>query len=173
MSSSASTSPCRRIAAWLPLIAVFAATSALHAQEKHVFNPNQLPMKLPFSQGIQVGDMLWVAGTEGDVKLDIEGQTRTALEGIKKVLDAAGYQPSEVVQVTVYLKDVSEFPRMNAVYTQFFPDPKPTRATVQVAGLVNDAHVEIAAVAVHNRPGNTRPALGSPSAGSRQGEAGQ
>ena len=70
---------------------------------------------------------------------------------MKKVLDAAGYTPSEVVQVTVYLADVNDFDKMNAVYKTFFPDPKPTRATVQVAHLVHDAKIEIAAVAVHNK----------------------
>jgi len=143
--------PARCVPLWLGAIALtLASSTVLRAQERHVFNPGQVPGNLPFSQGIQVGQTLWVAGTEGDVKLDIDGQTRTALENIKKVVEAAGYQMSDIVQVTVYLKDITEFPKMNAVYRTFFTDPKPTRATVQVAGLVNDAHVEIAAVAVHH-----------------------
>ena len=95
--------------------------------------------------------MLWIAGIEGVVSGDIEAETRTALENIKKVLDAAGYTPADVVQVTVYLKDIDDFPKMNGVYRTFFPDPKPTRTTVQVAKLVNDARVEITSVAVHAR----------------------
>jgi 2-iminobutanoate/2-iminopropanoate deaminase len=142
----------RRTVVLLSLLAL-ASVPALQAQERHVFNPPGLPSNLPFSNGIQVGDQLWIAGTEGAVRGDIETETRGALENIKKVLDAAGYQVGDVVQVTVYLKDVTEFPRMNAVYAAFFPDPKPTRTTVQVARLVNDAKIEITAVAVHRHQG--------------------
>jgi 2-iminobutanoate/2-iminopropanoate deaminase len=128
-----------------------ACVPALQAQERHVFNPPGAPTNLPFSNGMQVGDQLWIAGTEGVVSGDIEAETRTALENIKKVLDAAGFAVGDVVQVTVYLKDINDFQRMNAVYGAFFPDPKPTRTTVQVARLVNDARIEITAVAVHHR----------------------
>jgi 2-iminobutanoate/2-iminopropanoate deaminase len=121
-----------------------------------VFNPPGSPTNLPFSNGIQVGEMLWVAGTEGVVSGDIESETRTALENVKKVLDAAGYTPSEVVQVTVYLADINDFDKMNSVYKTFFPDPKPTRATVQVAHLVNNAKIEIASVAIHTHAGTSR-----------------
>jgi 2-iminobutanoate/2-iminopropanoate deaminase len=127
--------------------------SRLWAQERHIFNPPGLPSNLPFSNGVQVGDQLWIAGVEGVVTGDIEAETRTALEKIKKVLDAAGYQVGDVVQVTVYLKDINDFPRMNVVYAAFFPDPKPTRTTVQVAQLVNDARIEITSVAVHHHAG--------------------
>jgi len=50
--------------------------------------------------------------------------------------------------VTVYLVDLNEFEAMNKVYLKFMPDPKPTRATVQVARLVGDARIEISAIAV-------------------------
>ncbi len=133
----------------LVLLALCAAPS-LQAQERQVYNPPGLPANLPFSNGIRVGDMLWIAGTEGTVTGDIESETRTALENIKKTLDAAGFKPSEVVQVTVYLKDIEDFPKMNAVYREFFPDPKPTRTTVQIARLVNDARIEITSVAVRD-----------------------
>jgi 2-iminobutanoate/2-iminopropanoate deaminase len=126
--------------------------ATLPAQERRVINPPGLPTNLPFSNGIQVGDMLWIAGTEGIVSGDITEETRTALANVKKVLDAAGFDVRDVVQVTVYLKDVDEFQKMNAVYREFFPDPRPTRTTVQVARLVNDARVEITSVAVRRRP---------------------
>jgi 2-iminobutanoate/2-iminopropanoate deaminase len=128
-----------------------ACAPALKTRERHVFNPPGAPTNLPFSNGMQVGNQLWVAGTEGVVTGDIDAETRTALENIKKVLDAAGFEVGDVVQVTVYLKDINDFQRMNAVYGAFFPDPKPTRTTVQVARLVNDARIEITAVAVHHR----------------------
>jgi 2-iminobutanoate/2-iminopropanoate deaminase len=145
----------------LPVALLFALVLALfptrlHAQDRRVFNPPGAPTNLPFSNGIQVGDMLWVAGTEGTVSGDIEAETRTALENIKKVLDAAGYTPAEVVQVTVYLADINDFDKMNSVYKTFFPDPKPTRTTVQVAHLVNNAKIEITSVAIHTPKSSTK-----------------
>jgi len=138
------------------VLCVALGPACLRAQERHVFNPPGSPTNLPFSNGIQVGDMLWVAGTEGTISGDIESETRTALENIKKVLDAAGFQPSDVVQVTVYLADIQDFDKMNGVYKTFFPDPKPTRTTVQVAHLVRDAKIEITSVAVRSHTGAAR-----------------
>jgi 2-iminobutanoate/2-iminopropanoate deaminase len=124
---------------------------ALRAQERRVFNPPGLPSNLPFSNGMQIGNTLWIAGMQGVVTGDIEAETRTALANMKKVLDAAGFQVGDVVQVTVYLKDINDFPKMNAIYREFFPDPKPTRTTVEVARLVNDARIEITSVAVKRK----------------------
>jgi len=143
---------------WLPAIGMLMAASALtlQGQERRVFNPPGLPSNLPFSNGIQIGDMLYIAGMQGVISGDIESETRTTLANIKKVLDAAGFQPSDVVQVTVYLKDLNDFPKMNAVYREFFPDPKPTRTTVEVARMVNDARVEITSVARRTHGGSAQ-----------------
>jgi len=133
-----------------------ASALTLQGQERRVFNPPGLPSNLPFSNGIQIGDMLYIAGMQGVISGDIESETRTTLANIKKVLDAAGFQPSDVVQVTVYLKDLNDFPKMNAVYREFFPDPKPTRTTVEVARMVNDARVEITSVARRTHGGSAQ-----------------
>jgi 2-iminobutanoate/2-iminopropanoate deaminase len=77
------------------------------------------------------------------------GQLReSALGNIANVIKAAGFQLNDIVAVTVYLADIHEFGDMNKVYRGFLPDPKPARATVQVAALVNNARIEISAVAV-------------------------
>lgn len=140
---------------WLPVMVLLTAVCAatMQAQERHVFNPPGAPTNLPFSNGMQVGDMLYIAGMQGKISDDIADETRSCLANIKKVLDAAGYSPGDVVQVTVYLKDLNDFQKMNAVYREFFPDPKPTRTTVQVAGLVNNAHIEITSVAMRSHGG--------------------
>lgn len=116
-------------------------------------NPPGSPEGLPFSNGILVGDTLYVAGTQGtdaNEKLEpgIEAQTRAALEQIRKIVRGAGMTMGNVVAVNVYLADVHEFGKMNSVYKTFFPNPKPTRTTVQAAGLVNGARIEISAIAV-------------------------
>ena len=112
---------------------------------------------LPFSDGVVAGNTLYVAGQEGTdeasklVPGGIGPETKAALDNIQKVLKAAGFELKDVVSVTVYLADIHEFPDMNKVYKDVLPDPKPARATVQVAALVNGARIEIAAVAVKQK----------------------
>jgi 2-iminobutanoate/2-iminopropanoate deaminase len=109
---------------------------------------------LPFSDGIIAGNTMYVAGQEGTDdagKLASGGigpETKAALDNITKVLKAGGFDLKDVVSVTVYLADIKEFPEMNKVYKTVLPDPKPARATIQAAALVNDARVEIAVIAV-------------------------
>jgi 2-iminobutanoate/2-iminopropanoate deaminase len=149
---------CPSLVRLLPALVVLGAVSATgaQAQERHIFNPPGTPTNLPFSNGIQVGNTLYIAGMQGTKSDDIEAETRSTLASIKKVLDAAGFKVTDVVQVTVYLKDVNDFQKMNAAYREFFPDPKPTRTTVEVARLVNDAHVEITSVAVRSSGGSAQ-----------------
>ena len=112
---------------------------------------------LPFSDGIIAGNTLYVAGQEGSDdtgKLAAGGigpETKRALDNIEKVLKAAGFELKDVVSVTVYLADIHDFAEMNKVYKAVVPDPKPARATIQAAALVNDARVEIAAIAVKQK----------------------
>lgn len=122
-----------------------------HAQQKRVV-PG--PKELPYSEGIVVGNTLYIAGQEGEDesgKLKPGGigpETQATLENLTKVVKAAGFELKDVVAVTVYLTDFREFSEMNKVYRRFMPDPKPTRATVQVAALYNNARIEISAIAV-------------------------
>ena len=101
-----------------------------------------------------MGNTLYIAGQEaededGNLKVrGIEPETRGTLENLAKVVKAAGFELKDVVSVTVYLADLKEFEAMNKVYREVMPDPKPTRATVQVVRLVNDARIEISAIAV-------------------------
>jgi len=135
------------------LLTMALAAQPGYAQERKFINLP--PAKgLPFSDGVLAGNTLYIAGQEG---LDESGklvsggigpETKAALDGIEKVLKAAGLELKDVVSVTVYLADIHDFPEMNKVYKSVIPDPKPARATVQVAALVNDARIEIAAIAV-------------------------
>jgi 2-iminobutanoate/2-iminopropanoate deaminase len=123
---------------------------------KRAINPPGTAEGLPFSNGILVGNTLYVAGQEGldNGKLRPGGigpETQAALENIKKIVTAAGLEMADVVSVTVYIADLAEFGEMNKVYKTFFPEPRPARATVQVAALVGHARVEISAIAVKTR----------------------
>jgi 2-iminobutanoate/2-iminopropanoate deaminase len=112
---------------------------------------------LPFSDGIVAGNTLYIAGQQGSdesgklVPGGIGPQTKATLDNIEKVVKAAGFQLKDIVSVTVYLADIHEFAEMNKVYKSILPDPKPARATVQVAALVNDARIEISAIAVKQK----------------------
>jgi 2-iminobutanoate/2-iminopropanoate deaminase len=134
-------------------------TAAWHraeAQERKAINLSP-ERGLPFSDGVIAGNTLYVAGQEGTdaasklVPGGIGPETKAALENIEKVLKAAGFELKDVVSVTVYLADIHEFPDMNKVYKGVLPDPKPARATIQAAALVNGARVEIAAIAVKQK----------------------
>jgi 2-iminobutanoate/2-iminopropanoate deaminase len=126
------------------------------AQERKAVNLSST-RGLPFSDGIVAGSTLYVAGQEGTDASDklvaggIGPETTAALENIKKVLHAGGFELKDVVSVTVYLADIHEFPDMNKVYKGVMPDPKPARATIQAAALVNNARIEISAIAVKQK----------------------
>ena len=121
--------------------------------EKRAINPPGAAADLPFSNGLLVGNTLYLSGQEGIVNGKvapggITAETQAALDNIKTILNLAGFQMTDVVTVTVYLADMGDFAEMTRVYKTMFPEPRPARATVQVAGLVNNARVEISAIAV-------------------------
>ena len=78
----------------------------------------------------------------------IEDQTRRVLDNLTAVLAADGLTMDHVVTTTVFLKDLSEFEKMNIVYATYFKNAPPARATVEVARLPRDVKVEISAIAV-------------------------
>ncbi len=110
----------------------------------------------PYSQAIAAGGLLFASGQipldpkTGEIVGDeIEEQTRQVLRNLTAVLQAGGASLADVVKATVYVVDLSLFPRINAVYAEFFNvEPAPARATVEVAALPLGAQVEIDAVAV-------------------------
>ena len=108
----------------------------------------------PYSQGIRAGDLVFVSGqlpanAEGVLIIDdIAAATRQSLENVNAVLSAAGAQMSDVVKATVFLTDMGDFSAMNKVYGEFFSDPFPARACIEVAALPKGAKVEIEVIAL-------------------------
>ena len=108
---------------------------------------------MPFSDGFVAGNTLYVAGQQGPdshgkvIGADITTQTTNAIAAVKKVVEEAGFKMTDLVSVTVYVADVNDVEKMNEVYKKLMPDPKPARATVQVAGLIGGAKIEISAIA--------------------------
>jgi 2-iminobutanoate/2-iminopropanoate deaminase len=109
---------------------------------------------MPFSEGFVAGNTLYVAGQQGPdaqgkvTGTDITLQTTNAIAAVKKVIEHAGFKMSDLVAVTVYVTDLNDVKKMNDVYVKLMPDPKPARATVQVAGLIGGAKIEMSAIAV-------------------------
>lgn len=109
----------------------------------------------PYSQAISANEFLFTAGQLGIVPgtkdfagEEIEEQTRQALENLEAVLTAGGSCLRHVVKTTVFLADMGEFARMNAVYAEFFAENPPARSAVQAAALPLGGRVEIEAVAL-------------------------
>jgi len=109
----------------------------------------------PYNQAVKVGNLVFTAGqialdpeTGSVIEGGIEKQTTRVIENLKAVLEAAGSGLHRVVKTTVYLRDMNEFTKMNAVYAGYFPVANaPARSTVQVARLPKDVAVEIEVVA--------------------------
>ena len=108
----------------------------------------------PYSQGIQIGNLIFVAGEKGiDPKTGkvvpggIMAETRQTLENIKAILEQAGATLDDAVSSTVHMTNLKEFADMNKVYAEYFHDAPPGRTTVEVAALPAGAHIEITIVA--------------------------
>jgi 2-iminobutanoate/2-iminopropanoate deaminase len=108
----------------------------------------------PYSQAVEVDGWLY---TSGQVALDpasgemagggFEAQARQVLDNLRHVLASAGCTFQNVVKATVYVVDLADFPKLNALYAEVMGDHRPARSTVQVAGLPKGALVEIDLVA--------------------------
>jgi len=109
----------------------------------------------PYSVAIETDGFLFCSGQIGIdpatgelVSSDLEAQTRQVLTNLKNVLEAAGLSLTQVVKTTVFLRDMTDFPKMNAIYAEYFPANPPARSTIAVAGLPKGGAVEIEAIAL-------------------------
>ena len=107
----------------------------------------------PYSQAIRTETMIYTAGQTGLnpatgelIGNTVEEQTRQVLINLQNVIEAAGSTLAHVVKTTVFLKDMNDFSKMNAIYAEFFGQNPPARSTVAVAGLPKGGLVEIEAV---------------------------
>ncbi|MCC6261617.1 MAG: RidA family protein [Anaerolineales bacterium] len=124
--------------------------------KKEIVQTEKAPKAIgPYSQAIRTDAAVYTAGQIGIdpatgelVSADIEAQTRQVLKNLQNVLEAAGASAATVVKTTVFLKQMSDFAKMNAIYAEVFGANPPARSTIAVAGLPKDALVEIEAVAL-------------------------
>lgn len=123
---------------------------------KEIIATSKAPAAIgPYSQAVKAGQTLFVSGqipldaASGElVGGDVTAQTVRVLENLKAVLEAAGYDLSDVVKCTCYLSDMNNFVAMNEVYANYFTEQPPARAAVEVSRLPKDVLVEIDAIAI-------------------------
>jgi 2-iminobutanoate/2-iminopropanoate deaminase len=123
---------------------------------KNIIQTDKAPAAIgPYSQAVRVGNMIYTAGqialdpaTMEIVEGGIETETRQVLNNLKQVLEAANSGLEYVVKTTVFLRDMADFPKMNAIYGEFFPENPPARSTVAVKTLPKDVAVEIECIAL-------------------------
>lgn len=110
----------------------------------------------PYNQAILIGNTLYTSGqialhpsTMELVMNTIESETKQVMENMKAVLEAAEMTFDNVVKTTIFIMDMSDFAKMNSVYSTYFEEATaPARETVQVAGLPKGVNVEISMIAV-------------------------
>ncbi len=122
---------------------------------KEIISTKEAPAAIgPYSQAVKVGDIVFVSGqipldpvTGEMVPGDVEAQTKRVMENLRAVLKAAGAGFEHVVRSTIYLTNLGDFAKVNAIYGSYFPNEPPARATVQVSALPRGSQVEIDVVA--------------------------
>lgn len=109
----------------------------------------------PYSQAIQVGNLVYLSGQIGIlpetgnlVAGGVVAETKQIFANLQAILASINCTFDDIIKTTVYLTDLSKFNEMNNIYSQFFTKDFPARATVQVSALPKGASVEIEAVAV-------------------------
>ena len=142
------------------LVLIVAAGASISAQaadssqsaRRHINLPK--PVQAPFSDGVLVGNTLYIAGRlgidpkTGKLPEDVDQEARIALDGVKSVLSEAGMTMDDLVFVQVFCPDVSLYAKFNDVYKGYFGTDYPARAFVGSGQLLRGAHFEMNAIAV-------------------------
>ena len=108
----------------------------------------------PYSQGIRAGNFLFVSGqgpidpsTGKMIEADIGKQTHQTLKNVKAIVEESGLSLDDVVRVSIFLKNASDFKKMNEIYQSFFQENLPTRTTVQADFVSPGMLIEVDAIA--------------------------
>lgn len=108
----------------------------------------------PYVHAVKTGDVLYTSGQlglipeTGELPDGVEAQAKQALENLKAVVEAAGMTMANVVKTTVFLADMGDFAKINAIYAEYFTGNAPARSCVQAAALPKGGLFEIEAIAV-------------------------
>jgi len=121
-----------------------------------IINSTNAPAPIgPYSQAVFANNVLYVSGqiaidpaTDSMVLEDIEAETHRVMQNLQAILSEAGLDFTNVVKCTIFVKDLNNFSRINAIYGSYFTQMPPARETVEVSRLPKDVNVEISCIAV-------------------------
>ena len=142
---------------WLPTLMASAALGVATAHAAPQYFPHTVPANakpLPFSDAVEVGDTLYVAGhlgldpSTGQAPGDTAVEARLVLDSVQATLKAAGLTMDDLVSVTVYCTDLALYDSFNSVYASYFHGKYPARALIGAASLLRGGHFEVQGIAV-------------------------
>lgn len=109
----------------------------------------------PYSQAVKAGDIIYTSGMipvvpqTGEIVEGVEAQARQVLTNVRSLLEASGSSMDKVIKTTVFIKDMNDFAKINAIYAEFFEEGSyPARSCVEVARLPKDVLMEMEAIAL-------------------------
>ena len=116
---------------------------------------NNAPQAIgPYSQAVEANGLVYTSGQIGltpegtFAASDVAGQTHHVMNNLTAVLEACGVTLNEVIKTTIFLADMNDFEKVNAIYAHYFGTHKPVRSTVAVKTLPKNALVEIDCIAI-------------------------
>ncbi|MGV8056800.1 MAG: RidA family protein [Smithellaceae bacterium] len=122
--------------------------------EKKIIVVDKLPAAGPYSTAVEANGFIFLSGqlpvnpANGEIIGDIQDATRQVLTNIRSVLTGAGLTMSDIVKTTIFLKNMADFPEVNKIYAEFFPEAPPARSTIEASNLPKGVPIEIEAIAV-------------------------
>ena len=124
--------------------------------EKKIIHTANAPQAIgPYSQAVQMGNMLFLSGQIainpqlGELEItDVTAETNRVMKNIIAVLEAADFNLTHVAKTTIFLSSMNHFQEVNTVYASYFKDSYPARETIAVAGLPKNVNVEISMIAI-------------------------
>ena len=124
--------------------------------EKKIISTDKAPAAIgPYSQAVKAGDIIYTSGMIpvipqiGEIVDGVEAQARQVLTNVRSLLEASGSSMDKVIKTTVFIKDMNDFAKINAIYAEFFEEGSyPARSCVEVARLPKDVLMEMEAIAL-------------------------
>lgn len=145
----------RLLTMMLGVTLLIASTAAFAADRKYIVDPKPADAKnLPFSDGVLVGNTLYIAGhigldpKTGQAPADPEQEARLVMDGIKQTVAGAGLTMDDLVSVQIFCTDLKLYDTFNKVYRSYFHGDFPARTFVGADKLLRGGHYEVMAIAI-------------------------
>ena len=128
----------------------------MRIMEKKIISTDKAPAAIgPYSQAIKAGELIYTSGMipvvpeTGEIVNGAEAQARQVLTNVRSLLEASGSSMDKVIKTTVFIKNMDDFAKINAIYAEFFEEGSyPARSCVEVARLPKDVLMEMEAIAI-------------------------